>query len=527
MSKASEMAKVSAKGSFHLLWGLVISTVISSVATIFVARLLGSDLYGLYGIVLIAPTLIGVFRDWGINSAMVRCAAQYLSEGRASEVRSIIVSGIIFEVVLGIVLSAVSFALSGYLAVNVFHRPEIASLIQLASISILASGLINASTAAFTGIEKMELNSLMLILQSLVKTVIMITLVILGLGAFGAVIGHIVALSIAGLTSVALVWTQYRHLPSLGGFKLEIKAYIKSMLSYGAPLSASVILSGFQVQYYAFLLPIFYVTDNIAIGNYGIASTFVVLIGFFATPIATMLFPAFSKLDPQKDKGTLQDVFQFSVKYASLLVIPVAAIVMCLAEPAVSTLFGHSYASAPTFLALLALTYFLPAFGSLSASNFLSSQGKTTLIMYLALLSAAIGLPLGYILIMQFGVLGLIITTLVTGVITTVIPLYWVRKNYALTVDWGSSARILLSSSVTALLTYLLVLELNFSSLIRLIIGVAFFALVFIAATLLTKTMNKSDIENLQSMAGGLGVVGKVFCRVLNIYDTLRKTLKL
>ncbi len=127
-TKAAEMAKVSAKGSFHLLWGLVISTVISSVATIFVARLLGSDLYGLYGIVLIAPTLIGVFRDWGINSAMVRCTAQYLSEGRAGEVRSILVSGIIFEVVLGMALSAVSFALSGYLATNVFHRPEIAVL---------------------------------------------------------------------------------------------------------------------------------------------------------------------------------------------------------------------------------------------------------------------------------------------------------------------------------------------------------------------------------------------------------------
>jgi stage V sporulation protein B len=526
MSKASEMAKVSAKGSFHLLWGLVISTVISSVATIFVARLLGSDLYGLYGIVLIAPTLIGVFRDWGINSAMVRCTAQYLSEGRASEVRSIIVSGIIFEVVLGIALSAVSFALSGYLAVNVFHRPEIASLIQLASISILAGGLINAATAAFTGIEKMELNSGMLILQSIIKTAIMIALVVLGFGTSGAVLGYTVAMVIAGLIGVALVWTQYRHLPSLGGFKLEIKAYIKSMLSYGAPLSASAILAGFQAQYYAFLLPIFYVTDNIAIGNFGIASTFVVLIGFFATPIATMLFPAFSKLDAQKDKETLQDVFQYSIKYASLLVIPVAALVMCLAEPAVSTLFGHSYGSAPMFLALLALTYFLPAFGSLSASNFLSSQGKTTLIMYLALLSAVIGLPLGYILIMQYGVLGLIITTLVTGIVTTIIPLYWVRKNYELTVDWSSSARILLSSSVTAILTYLLVLELGFSSLIRLIIGVAFFALVFIAATLLTKTINKSDIKNLRSMAGGLGAVGKIFCFILNFYQKIVETFR-
>ncbi len=180
MSKAAEMAKVSAKGSFHLLWGLVISTVISAIATIFVARLLGSDLYGLYGIVMIAPSLIGVFRDWGITSAMVRYTAQYRSEDRASEVRNILVSGIIFEIVLGMVLSAVSFALSGYLASNIFHRPEIAYLIQIASITILAGGLISAATAAFTGIEKMELNSLMLIFQSIIKTVIMITLSLFG-----------------------------------------------------------------------------------------------------------------------------------------------------------------------------------------------------------------------------------------------------------------------------------------------------------------------------------------------------------
>ena len=337
MSKASEMAKVSAKGSFHILWGLVVSTVISSVATIFVARLLGSDLYGLFGIALIAPTLIGVFRDWGINQAMIRDTAQYLAEGRASEVRSILVSGIVFEVVLGIVLSAVSFALSGYLAANVFHRPEIESLMQIASISILAGGLINAATATFTGIEKMHLNSYMLIFHSIVKTVLMVGLVVLGLSTSGAILGYTAAMIAGGLIGVAFVWSQYRHLPKLDGFRFEIKAYIKSMLDYGAPLSISVILAGFLGQYYAFLLPIFYVSDNVAIGNFGIASTFVVLIGFFATPINMMLFPAFSKLDAKRDKDTMQNVYQYSVKYGALFVVPVAALVMCLAEPAVST----------------------------------------------------------------------------------------------------------------------------------------------------------------------------------------------
>ncbi|MGD0451419.1 MAG: flippase [Candidatus Bathyarchaeia archaeon] len=526
MSKAAEMAKVSAKGSFHLLWGLVVSTVIYSVGTIFVARLLGSDLYGLYGIVLTAPALIGIFRDWGINSAMVRYTAQYRSEDRESEVRSILTSGIVFEIAFGIALSAISFVLSGYLATNIFHRPEITSLMQIASISILAGGLINAATAAFTGIEKMELNSIMLVCQSIIKTAIMITLVVLGLGTSGAVLGYTIAMVIAGLIGVALVWTQYKDLPKLGNVKLEIKAYTKSMLSYGTPLSLSAIISGFQGQFYAFLLPIFYVTDNTVIGNYGIANTFVVLIAFFATPITTMLFPAFSKLNPEKDKTTLLNVFQFSVKYASLFVVPVAALVMCLSQPAVSTLFGETYSTAPLFLALLAINYLFTALGSLSVGNFFSSQGKTAFLLYLTLISAAIGIPMGYVLILQFGVLGLIVTSIVSGVPSTIISLYWIRKQYELTVDWVSSTKILLSSALAAILTFILISELGFSSWIRLIIGIIFFAFIFVTASLLTKTIDKSDIENLRSMVSGIGIIGKISTRILDIIEKLMNTLK-
>ena len=237
-----------------------------------------------------------------------------------------------------------------------------------------------------------------------------------------------------------------------------------------------------------------------------------------------MLFPAFSKLNPQKDKETLVSVFQFSVKYASLLVVPVAALVMCLAEPAVSTLFGETYSSAPLFLALLAISYLYTTFGNLSIGNFISSQGKTTFILYLTLIQAAIGFPLGYILIMQLGVLGLIITSLVTGLPTAIISLYWIRKHYGLTVDWRSSAKILLSSTIAAALTYVLILELSFSSLTRLIIGVVFFAIVFVVAVLVTRTINKSDIENLRGMVSGLGIIGKILNRVLNIIEKLMKT---
>jgi hypothetical protein len=40
MNKAADVGKVSVKGSFNLMWGLVASTVISAVGTIYLANLL-------------------------------------------------------------------------------------------------------------------------------------------------------------------------------------------------------------------------------------------------------------------------------------------------------------------------------------------------------------------------------------------------------------------------------------------------------------------------------------------------------
>jgi O-antigen/teichoic acid export membrane protein len=521
------MARVSAKGGFHLLWGLVVSTLISAVGTIFIARLLGPDLYGLYAIVLTVPTLIAIFRDWGVNSAMVRFTAQYRAEGRIGEVRSVFISGLIFEIALGLTLSILSFLSADFLATSVFNRPVIAPLIQIASFSVFASGLVAAASAAFTGYEKMELNSVMVTVQSLFKTVIVIGLVVLGLGTSGATIGFTAGMFIAGLVGVLLMWTIYRRLPKPASHKLEIKAYLTAMLTYCLPLSFATIISGLLPQFYAFLLPIYYSTDNTMIGNYGVAVNFVVLIGFFATPITTMLFPAFSKLDAQKDKETLKNVFQYSVKYASFLVVPVAALIMCVAEPAVSTLFGNSYGTAPLFLALLAASYLYTAFGNLSLGGFLNGQGQTSYVLKMAVLSGAIGFPMGYISIMSFGVLGLIATSLVAGIPSLFIGLRFIGKNYGVAVDWRSSAKILLSAAVAATVTYAVISQLSFASWIKLTIGVVIFLLAYVAAALFTRAISQSDIGYLRDMTSSLGPVGKLLKIILTIIEKLMTTMRL
>jgi O-antigen/teichoic acid export membrane protein len=530
MTKASEMAKVTAKGGFHLLWGLVASTIISAVGTIYLANLLSSPELGLYALAIAAPNLIGVFRDWGVNAALIRYTAQYKSKKQVIRTRKILITGLLFEVVAGIILTAVSFFLSALFG-DLYHLATIAPLIQIASFTILISAFLTVAQAAFTGLERMELNSVTLIIQSVVKALLIPAFVILGLGVFGAVIGFTIAFLIAGVTGSLLLWLLFKKLraptPQAHSFeppqsettRMDILANAKILLKYGLPLSIPAIIAAFQTQFYTILMGVFVTTE--AVGNYTLASTFVVLITFFATPITTMLFPAFSKLDPQKDQESLKSVYQFSVKYAALFVVPVAAIVMALSQPAVSTLFGNKYASAPLFLSLLAINYAFTAFGSLSVGNLINGQGKTVVNLILSLLTALIGFTLSIMLIAQFGIIGIIITTLIAGLPSLFISLYWVKKHYNLTIDWQSSGKILFSSTLAGVAAFALQSQLRFSSWINLILGVAIFSIVFLPSILLTRTITTSDVENLRQMTASLGPINHVLNPTLNLVEKL------
>ena len=110
------MAKVSAKGGFHLFWGIATSTIISAVGVVLVARLLSPSEYGIVTIALTAPNLIMIFRDWGVNAAMIKYVAQYNAENKPANVKSILAAGLVFELALGLSLSFISFLLSGFLA---------------------------------------------------------------------------------------------------------------------------------------------------------------------------------------------------------------------------------------------------------------------------------------------------------------------------------------------------------------------------------------------------------------------------
>jgi len=93
VSEAISMARVSVKGGFNLFYGLILSTIISALGIIFLARLLSPSEIGILAIAVVAPNLFAILRDWGINSAMIKYTTKYNLENETANVKSIFASG--------------------------------------------------------------------------------------------------------------------------------------------------------------------------------------------------------------------------------------------------------------------------------------------------------------------------------------------------------------------------------------------------------------------------------------------------
>ncbi|RLG40309.1 MAG: hypothetical protein DRO05_06685, partial [Thermoproteota archaeon] len=413
MDDLVEYARVSAKGGIELSIGMIISAILSALGMIIVTRLLSPEEYGLYTIAMVPATMIGLFRDWGVNLAVTRYVSFYRAESQEEMIKAILRAGFGFSVLSGSLFALITVAISDLIANFIFRKPEVAPLIKISAIWVFSMALFNVGWSTLIGFEKMKLNGIVLILRSTVRSILS-PLLVLAYGAIGAVLGYSLAGFFAAILCTLLSFGIYRRIE--GNPQFSAKEALLLLLSYGFPLAVSGIVNGFGNQFYRFLMSRSCTSE--AIGNYGAASNFLVAIMLITSPIATVLLPAFSKIDGEREVDKLKTAFRASVKYSSFFVIPLTMGVMTLSKPLVFSLFGEKYSQAPAFLSLVSIGQLFCGIGALSSNALLASQGKTGDIMKANLISLAIGVPMSLLLIPRLGIYGLIATTLLVSFIT-------------------------------------------------------------------------------------------------------------
>jgi O-antigen/teichoic acid export membrane protein len=250
--------------------------------------------------------------------------------------------------------------------------------------------------------------------------------------------------------------------------------------------------------------------SNALYGNYVVASNFTVILTFLTTPISTVLFPAFAKLDTENDDELVKTVFTSSIKYTSILLVPSTIAMMALSSSIIGTLYGGKYVHGPFFLTIAVISNLLALLGSLSAGNLLSGLGETRILMIQSTITLIIGLPLGFLLIPTFGITGLIIASTVAGVPSLLWVLYWVWKQHGAKADFKSSAKILAASAIAAFVAYLPTVFLNTANWVKLITSLAIFLIVYVLSAPLIGAVSLTDINNLRTMFSGIVIISRV-----------------
>ena len=549
MDKALEMGKSSATGSFHLLLGVAGSTIIMALGTLILNGMLPPEGVGLYGMAFIPSTIINFFRDWGVNYALTKQIASLRGQGRDAEIHDIIASGVIFEIISGAILAGVCFAIAQPLAylISPQNVSSLSVYISILSLGVFAGALASAASGIFVGYERMKLNSFAQILQAIVKTALGPLLIILGFGVFGAIYAAMISLVVGGFLSITIVYfVLFRPLRKCKVGRCDVRANLKPMLRYGLPLTAATIVLGVVPQLIALTMSFYSVKGDYAagnpsgwmMGNYFAAANFAVLLTFVSIPIATALFPVFSKLKPESEPKLVQTVFASSVKYTALLLVPATLLLVTLSNPLVNTLFPENgilnsffvvgaapkFPYAPPFLALSVLVNLFVLIGNISLSTFQTGIGRTNQVMKQSLLSLGIGLPIAIGLVSfsysvggsngeaaaSLAVVGGIIGALIASMPGMLWGLVWVWKNYRVRANLHLSAKILTSSLLAAAAAFLVVSYLHLPYWMILVAGFVAFSLVYLTCAPLLGAVNSMDIENFRTMFSGLGMVSKV-----------------
>ncbi|MCW4029178.1 MAG: oligosaccharide flippase family protein [Candidatus Bathyarchaeota archaeon] len=550
MDKALELGKSSALGSFHLLIGVVGGTVILAVGTLILATLLSPEGVGLYGMALIPFTMISFFRDWGINNALIQKIASLKAQGKTEEIHDVIVSGIVFEIITGAALALVCFGLAWPLAyiLSPADVSELSVYIELSALAVFTGALISAAGGIFVGFERMKLNSFAQIFQAVIKTALGPLLIILGFGVFGAVFAAVVSLVATGIVCILLVYFYlFRPLKKSKVGRCDIKKTLKPMISFGLPLTVSNVVIGVLPQFFTFVMAAY--AGTWMMGNYFAGTYFAVILTFVSFPIQTVLFPMFSKVNPDTEPKLVKTVFASSIKYTALLLVPATMLLITLAEPLVNTLFpaegilqslfvanaAPKYPYAPIFLILSILVDLLVLIGNISLVVFQSGVGQTRQVMKQSILSLAVGLPLAYGLVAYFAEVGGPALAVVGGIIGAMIAnfpgmfwgLSWIWRKYGVKADFVSSAKIFLASLIASGATYLLITVLSIAYwVISLIVGAVVFLLVFLTTAPVIGAVNQMDIDNFRTMFSGLGIIAKPINLTLGFMRRMCKPIK-
>ncbi len=471
-----------AKGGFVIFVLTMITSVIGYFLRLYLARNLTVEDFGLFYAVLAFLSLLWVFKEMGIGTALAKYIPEFHVKKKFSEIKTLISSILLVQFAVGFVIFLALFAYSGYISSAFFHNASAEPVLQILAFEFLICTTI--IRPVLQGLQKMRAYALVEFVR--IIAVFITAVFFISIGVTGVALGYLIASVLVQIIFLAYIFG------IIGKYKNAEIRIDKKIFSFGFFIFVGG-LAGFLVSYTDTLVLTFFRSLD-EVGFYQVAMPTSQLLWVFAGSLTTVLFPVMSEIWTKGQKNLLADGISLLVKFSLMFIIPFALIVIAFPEIVINLIFGPRYLPAAPALQILgfgAIFYTLMTI----LSTAVNAIGRPDISMKVIWVAAIFNLAGNIMLVPFMGITGAAIVSTLSFLLGFLALASYTKKHMTVRIPWASLGKAFAGGIATLILIYALkeALVMENAVIEAFICLAASFAFYFIFISR-TRTITRSDL---------------------------------
>lgn len=455
----------------------ILNYILAFFATMYAARYLGVENYGVLSFASSLTSILGVCMDLGLNTLTIRevarnklLAAEYVSN-------TILLKVILSILTLGVITSIVNI---------IGYNDQTRIVIYLLAFFTVFSAIYQVFYAIFQANQKMEYQSAGVILYSILLLGGVLTVINLK----GTVIGIATVYAIGGASVLVYAFLMFYLKFSMPKLQFNPSTW-KSMLKESWPFA----ISGISYNLYTSLDTVIlsFIKGQTAVGLYTASYRLILVLIFIPTIFNTAIFPLMSKYYVDS-KETLLFTFEKLFKLMFMVGLPIGVGTVFIANKVILLIYGSAYLSSTIALQILIWSAVL-MFARSPFERLLESSNRQIIITKALIIGVIFNVILNLIVIPVYSYIGASVVTVLTDIIVFIL-LYRSIKGIGITFSKGtklSLIKIVVASAVMGV-------SLNYFSELNIFLLVALGALIYLGIILVLKIFDENEINMIRSI---------------------------
>lgn len=402
-----------AKNIFWLSVSQIGSRFLRAIIIIYAARVLGAAEYGIFAYVLGFTGFFIFFSDIGVNSILTRETAAHPEQKDKYFSTSFWIK---------IILLLISVSLVIFIAPHFSKIEKAAVLFPLMALIVFFDGLREFANAFLKGLEKMELEAIVIITMNVVIMGAGFLILRISPTSKSLIFSYIISVSFSTLLAIFIIRKQFLKIFSRHCLDFKTATQI---LSSAWPLAFSALLGVFMLNTDVVMLGWWRTAAEI--GYYSIGQRIIGVLYTLPALLMSGVFPALSRIAGKNEKQKEKNLNEKSITAIFLTALPLIIGGIVLGQPIIKLIFGPAYLPATTSFRILIASLFW-IFPSVFISNLVLAHNQQKKTMRYMVAGTLGNMLLNSILIPIWGIKGAAISTFIGQAIYVIPSWRYIKK---------------------------------------------------------------------------------------------------